>query len=113
MRRWIAITIFAVCGTFVLGLASSFAQDSQDDSARKVVSRVLPTFPPVARKMGIKGSVKVEAVVAPNGTVKSLEVKGGHPLLVQAATDAVRKWKWVPAARESREPVTVKFDPSE
>jgi TonB family protein len=61
--------------------------------------------------MGIRGSVRVEALVAPNGTVKSLEVKGGHPMLARAAADAVRKWRWVPAARETREPVIVRFDP--
>jgi membrane protein involved in colicin uptake len=49
--------------------------------------------------------------VAPNGTVKSLQVKGGHPVLAQAAADAVRKWRWVQAAHETKEPVVVKFDP--
>jgi membrane protein involved in colicin uptake len=49
--------------------------------------------------------------VAPNGTVKSLQIKGGHPVLAQAAADAVRKWKWVQATHETKEPVVVKFDP--
>jgi TonB family protein len=61
--------------------------------------------------MHLQGQVKVEAVVAPNGTVKSVEVKGGHPMLAEAATTAVRKWKWAPAAHETHEPVVVKFDP--
>ena len=61
--------------------------------------------------MALQGVVRVEAVVAPDGTVKAVDVKGGHPVLAQAAVNAVRKWKWEPAARESREPVEVKFSP--
>jgi TonB family protein len=63
--------------------------------------------------MGLRGNVKVEVVVSPNGTVKSLEVKGGHPMLAQAAADAVRKWRWVPAKSETKEPVIVRFDPAQ
>jgi outer membrane biosynthesis protein TonB len=50
--------------------------------------------------------------VAQNGTVKSTKVVGGHPLLVNAATDAVRKWKFEPAAEETTGIVEFKFDPS-
>jgi hypothetical protein len=47
--------------------------------------------------------VKVEAVVAPDGSAKTVEIKGGHPLLAQAAHDAVQKWKWVPAPKQTHE----------
>jgi TonB family protein len=59
--------------------------------------------------MGLKGTVRVEAVVSSDGNVKAVEVKGGHPVLAQAAVSAIRKWKWEPAVRESREPVEVTF----
>jgi len=49
-------------------------------------------------------------VVAANGSVKSVEVKGGHPLLAQSAQNAVREWKWEPAAHETREPLEIKFE---
>ena len=65
----------------------------------------------MARTMNLKGNVKAEAVVEPNGVVKSVEVKGGHPVLVRAAQDAIYKWKWAPASHETREPIEVKFDP--
>jgi membrane protein involved in colicin uptake len=55
--------------------------------------------------------VKVEAVVAPDGSAKTVEIKGGHPLLAQAAHDAVQKWKWVPAPKQTRELIEVKFNP--
>ena len=78
---------------------------------RKVVTRVTPQYPGMARSMSIRGSVKLEAVVAPNGTVKSVEVKGGHPLLAQAAQNAIHEWKFEPAPRETREAIEIKFTP--
>jgi len=38
-------------------------------------------------------------------------VRGGHPILAEAAEKAIRKWRWQPAAHETREPVEVKFNP--
>lgn len=84
------------------------AQESAGGS-RKVVTRLAPNYPAVAYKMEIQGSVKVEAMVSPNGTVKAVEVKGGHPMLAQAAQDAVRGWKWEPSPKETRELVEIKF----
>jgi TonB family protein len=59
----------------------------------------------------IRGVVKVEAEVAQDGTVKSVEVKGGHPILAQSTVSAVRQWKFEPAPHESRELIEVRFDP--
>ncbi len=52
-------------------------------------------------RMSITGTVKVLVVVAPNGNLKSTKVVGGHPLLVNAAMDAIKKWKFEPAPEES------------
>ena len=48
-------------------------------------------------------------LVEPNGTVKSVEIKGGHPLLVQSAQMALQAWKWEPASHETHEIVELKF----
>jgi outer membrane biosynthesis protein TonB len=61
--------------------------------------------------MSIKGIVKLEAVVEPNGNVKSITAKGGHPLLVQAAQDAIRLWKWQLEAHETIESIEIRFNP--
>lgn len=79
---------------------------------RRVVTRSTPAYPSMARTMAIEGVVKLDALVAPDGTVKKLDVKGGHPLLAQAAVESVRQWRWEPAAHESHEVVEVKFSPS-
>jgi TonB family protein len=85
------------------------AQDSAD-GARKIVFKVAPQYPNTARNIGLEGSVKADVLVAPNGTVKSVEVKGGHPLLALAAQGALHQWKWQPATHESHESVELKFN---
>jgi TonB family protein len=63
--------------------------------------------------MALQGVVRVDALVGPDGTVKSVEIKGGHPVLAQAAVNTVRRWKWEPSAHESHEVVEVKFSPEQ
>jgi protein TonB len=48
-----------------------------------------------------------EAVISPDGQVKNVEVVGGHPLLVNAAVDAVKQWKYAPAKAET--PIELQF----
>jgi periplasmic protein TonB len=62
--------------------------------AAKLVNKVTPMYPPLARQTRISGTVRLHAIIAKNGTVEQLEVISGHPLLVQAALDAVRQWKY-------------------
>ena len=83
----------------------------QTGPSRKLVGRTTPEYPQLARSMALQGIVKVDALVAPDGTVKSVEIRGGHPVLAQAALKTVRLWKWEPAARESHELVEVRFTP--
>jgi len=87
-----------------LGLVASagFAQQgSVEEAKRKVRLKVAPVYPELAQRMNITGKVKLEVVVAPDGQVRNSRVIGGHPLLVKAAQDAVKEWKFVPAAEET------------
>jgi TonB family protein len=87
------------------------AQDVPGEITRKAKSRVQPEYPDLARKMHLSGTVKIQVVVAPNGMVKDAKVVGGHPVLAGAALDAVRKWRFEPAAVESSGVVDIKFEP--
>src|SRR6476620_11394058 len=89
------------------------AQQDQSDITRKIVNRVTPRYPAMARAMNLRGSVKAEAVVQPNGMVKSVEIKGGHPVLVEAVQHAIYKWRWAPATHETRELIEVRFEPQQ
>jgi TonB family protein len=92
----------------VMAVQTPLAQDSPS-SVRKILTRTLPICPPLARRMHLEGTVRMMVTVAADGRVRSVDVLGGHPLLVQAAQDAVSKWKWVPAEKESHELVEMKF----
>ncbi len=93
------------------GVAGLRGQDAQGEITRRAKSRVQPVYPDLARRMNLAGTVKVEVVVAANGTVKDAKVLGGHPVLAGAALDAVRKWRFEPAAGESTGVVEIKFEP--
>jgi len=84
---------------------------AQDKIDRKLKSRVQPVYPEIARKMGLSGNVKLQLVVAANGEVKETKVIGGHPILVNAAVDAVKKWRFETASAESTGTVEFHFDP--
>ena len=86
---------------------------AQEELTRKPKVRVAAIYPDIAKRMNIAGSVKIAVVVAPNGTVKNTKVVGGHPLLVTAALDALKKWKFEPAAEESTGVVEFKFMPQD
>jgi periplasmic protein TonB len=75
-------------------------------TAASLVNRVQPNYPPLARQTRISGTVRLHAIISKTGNVESLEVMSGHPLLVQAALDAVRQWKYRPTTLNG-EPVEV------
>lgn len=94
----------------VTTLAVAQSASATTDSDRKVASRVSPVYPELAKKMHIHGVVKVEVIVRPNGSVKSTRVLGGNPVLVDAAQDAVGKWKFETAQGETTQVVQVSFE---
>ena len=89
------------------------AASAQEEINRKIKTKVQPSYPELARRMNISGTVKLQVVVAPNGTVKNSKVVGGHPLLATAATDAIKKWRFEAAAEETTGLVEFRFSPPE
>lgn len=81
--------------------------------ARRVKSQVQPAYPELARRIKVRGTVKLMVTVGANGNVKATKVVGGHPLLVGASEDAVRRWKFEPAAEESTGIVEFTFQPND
>jgi periplasmic protein TonB len=75
-------------------------------TAAKLMNKVQPMYPPLARQTRISGTVRLHAIIGKNGSVEQLEVMSGHPLLVQAALDAVKQWKYQPTTLNG-EPVEV------
>jgi TonB family protein len=112
LTRLIAAPLFLSAVLILLTPVSLTAQAQPDSAAkRRVLQQNAPVYPSLARGMALAGIVRVDAVVGPDGIVKSVSIKGGHPVLAQAAAEAVRRWKWEAGPRESHEAVEVKFDP--
>ena len=107
MRHVLVFTL--CCGTF-FGSAAKAQSPQSSAELRRIVRKVAPFYPEIAKRMNLAGTVKVLAVVAPDGTVKSVQPMGGSPVLIQAAQDAVYKWKFAPASAESKEPLELHFD---
>lgn len=71
-----------------------------------LIRRVQPVYPPLARTARIQGPVVLYAVISRAGTIDNLRVLSGHPLLVPAAIEAVRQWRYRPYILNS-EPIEV------
>ena len=71
-----------------------------------LIRKVLPVYPALASRINVQGDVKLHAIISRDGSIESLNVISGHPLLVGAAIDAVRQWKYRPYIL-NREPVEV------
>lgn len=107
----LALCVF-LAATLSVGNVMLAQQDTPGESvSRKVLTRVAPAYPELAKRMHLAGSVRIEAVIRPNGNVKSTRVMGGNPVLVQAAADAVSKWKFETAPNETTEVVQLTFVP--
>ena len=104
LKRFLAAGLVAL----VFGVFAASPARAQEEG-RKIKTKVAPIYPELARKMAVTGTVKVQVTIAANGTVKSAKVVGGHPLLVDPAMDAVRKWKFEPGADDSTQVVECVF----
>ena len=110
MRNRIAVALFVLLPVLIFAPNHAPAQEPSE-TIRKIVTKVVPQYPSLARSMRIQGVVRADVLGAPSGKVTSIEVKGGHPLLAQAAQDALRQWKWEPASHETHQIVELRFTP--
>ena len=69
---------------------------SQGVSEGLLLHKVTPNYPGLAKQARIQGSVVLQATIGKDGSIQNLRVQSGHPMLTQAAIDAVRQWKYKP-----------------
>lgn len=111
MKASSLVALFVALTATIALAPAAYAQSADTAGHRKVVSRVTPSYPAVARNLNLSGTVKLDVSVSPSGTVKSVQLLGGNPLLGQSAEFAVREWKWEKTDRETVEHVEVEFNP--
>ena len=85
-------------------------ENSVENTKRKVKTRVVPDYPVLARQMNVTGKVKIEATISADGRVTSTRVVGGSPLLVNSASDALKKWRFEPGTKETTEIIEFDFN---
>lgn len=100
-----AITRFLTLPALVVLAALAVAQDNPPPKHLRVSSgvaetlikhKVTPKYPREAREQGIQGDVLLQGTIDTNGNLVDLKVLRGDPILVKAAVDAVKKWRYRP-----------------
>ena len=81
-------------------------QVSGNLQAANLIRKLTPAYPPLAKQGRVQGTVRFEAIVAKDGTIQSLQLISGHPLLLEAANGAVKQWLYQPTLWNG-EPVEV------
>ena len=102
LRHYLSTRLLAV---LVLMAVAAPAQASE----RKIISRVRPEYPPIAKRMKIAGTVMLSVVVTPSGQVKAANFVMGEKILLEAAQHAIEKWKYEPAGDQTVEDVELEF----
>jgi TonB family protein len=110
-RRTVIAVLSILTLAVTLGTIRVGAQAQNEEIVRRAKVKVQPAYPDLAKKMNIAGTVKIEVVVAANGSVKDARVVGGHPVLASAALDAAKKWRFEPASGEATGVIDFKFEP--
>ena len=101
--------------TLLLTLAcvglSAAQVEKVDKPHRRVVRTSEPDYPNIVKHAHIGGSVRLNVTVLASGDVAKVEIVGGNPIFAESATKAVLKWKYVPAASQTKEEVQINFTP--
>jgi TonB family protein len=104
--RHLTVRLLQAAALALVMALALFAKAAED---RAVLSRVAPAYPEIAKRLRITGVVRVEATVEPDGKVSEVKSISGNHMLSPAAEEAVRRWRFAPAAGVSSVLVDVNF----
>jgi TonB family protein len=99
----------AVAAVLAIQLTSTALVRAQSEEKRPVKHLVAPVMPELAKKLSLSGTVRIEVVIAPDGTVKRTRVVGGHPVLAAEAERAAQRSTFEAGPRETTETIDFKF----
>ena len=104
-------TKWLVAGLALLSvnLSGSALLHAQSEEKRTVKHLVVPTMPELGKRLNLSGTVRIEIVIAPDGTVKRTRVVGGHPVLAAEAEHAAQRSTFEPGPKETIETIDFKF----
>jgi TonB family protein len=96
---------------FAMILLSAMAVSASGQEARKTISRPIPRYSEIAKRLNLVGTVKVEILIGPDGKIKNTSVLGGHPILVSSTLETLKEWKYEPTKTETMATLTFEFHP--
>lgn len=106
--RWVLVGML-VTGCVAGAVPAISAQEAGVVTKRKIKTKVMPEYPEIARQLHLEGKVKIQVTISPDGRVTDTKVIGGHPVLAQAAIEALKKWRFEPAPKETTEIIESDF----
>jgi TonB family protein len=104
-----ALTLTMLFPLLLPAQASSPKTITAAEADSHIVKRIEPTVPPLAKLARIGGKVELRIAISPSGDVSTVKAISGHPLLVQSAIEAAKKWKYRPLVEDGK-PVAVETD---
>ena len=105
-------TLWLLLASHSLCPFAAHAADPAPSGHRAVITRIAPTYPELAHRMHISGTVVVRIVILPNGNVSEVHIQSGHPLLGEAAQQAVSQWHFAPGPDSTSQDINVVFTPN-
>ncbi len=106
----IVLRVVAVAAIALLVAGEASAQDklkvASELQQAKLVTSAIPVYPVLDKRGRVEGTVRLTATIDKEGMVEKLETVSGHPILEQAAVEAVKKWRYRPTMLNG-EPVEV------
>jgi TonB family protein len=104
-RRFLPLLLALVCFA-----PAGLAQEPALSDTRPVKKYVKPAVPEFARRMQIRGVVRLQATVSPSGKVTEVKALGGNPVLVQAGKSALESWIFETGTQTTTTVVTLSFN---
>jgi TonB family protein len=86
-------------------------QQTGSHAERKLVVRIEPEYPETLKRLQVGGTVRLQITISPKGSVDSVELLGGSPILAEAAVKAVKQWVYTPGPSPTTIEVSIPFDP--
>jgi protein TonB len=98
-----AITLF---GALAISAGAALAADevhvSQSEAMKAATSKAEPSYPAIAKQLHLEGSVQVEAHITESGAVESVKPLTGNAVLMNAAVEAMKRWKFTPFTADGK-----------
>jgi TonB family protein len=109
----VAAAILVLLAGSSSGLITNLSAQNKPKPSRDIIHRVKPDYPAIVKNARIGGTVRLNPIVLPNGTVAGVQILGGNPILAESTAKAVLKWKYAPASSPTNEQVPVDFNSNE